>query len=139
LSFVPLRIPPGVDLRKTLNEHVFANGTRSGFVVAGIGSLVNPRVRLANASDELTVAGPAEILSLSGSLSEQGAHIHIAVANAQGQVVGGHLAYGSIVHTTVELLLAQVPGYVLTRSPDSSTGYLELVVGRSPPASDSAA
>ena len=128
VGLIPLRLGPGADLRRVLDVHAFADGGRSGFVVAGVGSLEAPRIRLAAASQASTVAGPVELIAISGSLSEDGAHVHVVVANAQGQVLGGHLGYGSRVRTTVELLLAPVPGFRLSRVPDPATGYPELVV-----------
>jgi len=128
VTCIPLRLPPGTDLRRYLDEYVFAGGSRSGFVVAGIGSLSDPKIRLAAESSELTVSGPVELLTLSGSLSADGAHLHVAVANAEGRVYGGHLCHGSRVRTTVELLLAPVEGFLLARASNPSTGYRELVV-----------
>ena len=47
--------------------------------------------------------GDLEILSLCGTLSTDGAHLHITVANSNGAVIGGHLCCGSLVRTTAEL------------------------------------
>ena len=139
MSFIPLRLAPGTDLRRCLDEFSFADGSRSGFVVAGIGSLIDPSLRLADARDAVTVAGPVELLSIAGSLSADGCHVHIAVADAAGRVWGGHLGHGSLVRTTVELLLAPLAGFALSRAIDPLTGYAELVISREPPPADAAA
>jgi len=133
MPFTPLRFSPGTDLRRALDTHTFPDGSRSGFIVAGIGSLLNPRLRFADAAEEVTVAGPVELIAISGSLSKDGAHVHVAVADAQGQVFAGHLCYGSVVRTTVELLLAPIPGFELSRALDTATGFKELVVQPSDP------
>ena len=128
MTFTPLRLPPGADLRRSLDTHTFPDGSCSGFVVAGLGILMNPKLRFAVASEETTISGPVELMTISGSLSKDGAHVHVAVANAQGQLFAGHLCYGSVVRTTVELLLAPVPGFELHRTHDTATGFKELVV-----------
>jgi predicted DNA-binding protein with PD1-like motif len=123
----PLRLPPGVDLRGALEQATRDRGT-AAFVVCGIGSLGGARLRLADAAQTSVIEGPCEILSLSGSLTGDGAHLHMAVADAQGRVHGGHVVLGNIVRTTAELLLAWLPGWDLGREFDPQTGYAELVL-----------
>jgi predicted DNA-binding protein with PD1-like motif len=129
-GFLPIRLSPGADLRRALEEAAARQGAGSAFVVAGIGSLLDAHLRYADEPTEGTLAGPLEILSLSGSLSPSGAHLHMAVADASGRVYGGHVAYGNTVRTTAEILLALLPGWSLTREPDAGTGFRELVVRR---------
>jgi uncharacterized protein len=124
METLPLRIPPGADLRRTL-EAVEGDAR---FVIAGIGSLSEVALRFAGAPSALPRSGAFEILTLSGSLSADGAHLHASVADADGRVAGGHVAYGCIVRTTAEVLLVPLPGWALTRERDAATGYPELVV-----------
>ena len=126
----PLRLHAGADLRQALEEATKADAAVAAFVVAGIGSLVNARLRLAGAAQESVVVGPLEILTLAGSLSADGAHLHISVSDQDGRVLGGHVGYGNEVRTTVEVLLAFLPGWQLSRELDAITGYKELVVRR---------
>jgi predicted DNA-binding protein with PD1-like motif len=70
--------------------------------------------------------GELEILSLSGTLSPDGAHLHIAVADSQGAVIGGHLCAGSLVRTTAELVIGLLPDWRISRELDPATGYPEL-------------
>lgn len=129
MSFTPLRLPPGADLRRTLEQHAVDHADGPAlFVVAGIGSLDGAVLRLAAAEQETRWTGPFEILSLSGSLSPQGAHLHMSAADAQGRVWGGHVAYGNVVRTTVELVVAEMVGWRLGREVDSGTGYLEVTI-----------
>ena len=126
---LPIRLHPDEDLRPALEARVRREvPTGSAFVVSGIGSLVDARLRLAGAAAEAVIAGDVEILSLSGTVSPAGSHLHIAVADAQGRVHGGHLCPGSRVRTTVELLLAWDEAWRLDRAQDAQTGYQELVV-----------
>lgn len=104
----------------------------SAFVVSGIGSLLDARLRFAGAESETLVSGAVEILSLCGTLTPDGAHLHMAVSDVNGRVVGGHVVYGNIVRTTAELLLVQSPQWSLGREHDPGTGYKELVVRPAP-------
>jgi uncharacterized protein len=135
MRFIPLRLEPGSDLRSSLE----AAAGGSAFVVCGIGSLSQTRLRLAGAESETGVPGDVEILSLSGTLTPDGAHLHMAVADAQGRVLGGHVCRGNVVRTTAEVLLMQVPPGTLAREQDPKTGYKELVVRPVPGGLESAA
>ncbi|MBE9171571.1 DNA-binding protein [Cyanobium sp. LEGE 06143] len=68
-----------------------------------------PLLRLADRQESTTLDGALEIVSLAGTLSADGAHLHIAIADNTGAVIGGHLAPGSLVRTTAELLVGLLP------------------------------
>jgi predicted DNA-binding protein with PD1-like motif len=61
-------------------------------------------------------------VALSGTLSPDGPHLHIAVADAAGRTLGGHLGVGSIVHTTAEIVVVELRGVDFSRQPDRETG-----------------
>ncbi len=86
------------------------------------------RIRLAGLQQPTRLSGDLEILSLAGTLSRDGAHLHIAVADSRGQVVGGHLAHGSLVRTTAELVVGLLPEWRFRRELDPATGWPELVI-----------
>lgn len=119
--FEPVRLLPGDDLRLTLVG-------RTGFVIAGIGSLRHAELRLAGAPGPTHLDGPLEILTLSGSLTPHGVHLHASLSDAAGRVFGGHICAGCTVLTTAELLIAPLPAGTLTRVPDPATGYTELLI-----------
>jgi uncharacterized protein len=130
MQFLPLRLPPGVDLRGALAAALRQAGTDSAFVVCGIGSLTGARLRYAGEFVEATIAGPLEIVSLSGSLTRSGPHLHMSVSDASGRVCGGHVGLGNLVRTTAEILLALLPEGALDREHDATTGFSELVARR---------
>lgn len=130
---VPLRLHPGDDLRAVLGEALARHGVAAGFVLQGIGSLSVAQLRYAGQPESSTVGGDLEILSLAGSLAPQGAHLHMAVADAQGRVLGGHVCAGCIVRTTAEVLLALLPGQVFGRAFDAATGFAELSIAPADP------
>ena len=124
----PIRLTPGQDLRQALEAAVRSQGCRAAFVLSGIGSLTDARLRFAGAERPQRLAGDTEILSLAGTVAINGSHLHMALSTATGQVVGGHVAPGCIVRTTAEVLLALLPEWEFAREPDALTGYDELVV-----------
>jgi hypothetical protein len=99
-------------------------------VISGIGSLRHARLRLAGTDEPNVLDGDLEILTLAGTISGDGSHLHMSVADAQGRVFGGHVAYGCTVRTTAEVLLVLLPEWSFNREPDPATGFAELVVKR---------
>lgn len=126
----PIRLTPGVDLRRALEAEVASQGCAAAFVLGGIGSLGPALLRCAGAAQAQTLPGDVEILTLSGTVGPGVSHLHAALSTADGSVVGGHLAYGCTVRTTAEVLLALLPGWQFTREADAASGYDELVVRR---------
>jgi len=124
----PLRLSPGDDLRAAVVEVLRHSGHRAGFVLQGIGSLGVARIRLAGIDAPTALRGDLEILTLAGSVAPDDAHLHISVSDAQGRVVGGHVAPGCIVRTTAELLLALLPDHEFSREDDPATGFRELAI-----------
>lgn len=129
MHFSPLRLLPGQDLRAALEAALNDHSSGAAFVVQGIGSLSVAQLRLAGADDPTELRGDLEILTLAGSLAPDGAHLHIAISDAHGRVLGGHVAAGCIVRTTAEVLLALLPDHEFSRELDASgSGFRELVV-----------
>jgi predicted DNA-binding protein with PD1-like motif len=124
----PLRLQPGQDLRDALCAVLPDCGVSAAFVLAGIGSLSTTQLRFAGAPQATAIEGDVEILTLSGSLSPDGAHLHATISDGQGRVFGGHVAAGCIVRTTAEVLVALLPGHAFSRETDAVTGFGELVV-----------
>ncbi len=94
MNLVPLRLGSGDDLRLALEAWMDQRQQRAGWVISGIGSLVVARIRLAGEDRITTFDGNLELLSLAGSLGPDGAHLHLAIADHQGVVTGGHLLPG---------------------------------------------
>ncbi len=129
-----LRLSPGVDPVEALLDACKENGWTAAFVLSGVGSLGSAKLRFAARPEASDIAGPLELVSLSGTLSLDGPHLHAAVSDAEGNVFGGHLRPGSKVRTTAEILVAVLPDVIFRRRPDPKTGSRELVVEpRKPP------
>ena len=126
MKVIPLRLTPGQDLRRALEAWMGEQEEQGGCVISAVGSLSVAQLRLAGAVEASAINGELEILSLSGTLSPDGAHLHIAIADGSGAVIGGHLCAGSLVRTTAELVIGLLPEWRFSRELDPATGYPEL-------------
>jgi predicted DNA-binding protein with PD1-like motif len=127
---VVVRLRPGQDLRRELLAVAERERIQAGFILTGVGSLSRATLRLAGAAGHARLEGAFEIVALVGTLSQGGGHLHLAVADDRGVTVGGHLADGCVVRTTVEVVLGADDRLRFDREPDPQTGYHELVVRR---------
>jgi len=128
MKVVPLRLKPGDDLRRTLEAWLGDQQEQAGCVISAVGSLSLAQLRLAGATQATAIHGELEIVSLSGTLSPDGAHLHIAISGSSGTVIGGHLCAGSLVRTTAELVIGLLPEWRFRRELDPVTGYTELQI-----------
>ncbi len=132
MKVVPLRLQPGDDLRQALETWMGEQREQAGCVISAVGSLSVAQLRLAGAVMATVIHGELEILSLSGTLSPDGSHLHIAIAGSSGAVIGGHLCAGSLVRTTAELVIGLLPEWCFSREFDPATGHAELVIKAQP-------
>jgi len=133
MRVVPLRLQPGDDLRLVLEAWMGAQQEQAGCVISAVGSLSLAQLRLAGATQATAIRGELVIVSLSGTLSPDGIHLHIAIANSSGAVIGGHLCAGSLVRTTAELVIGLLPEWQFRRELDPATGYAELRISPQAP------
>jgi uncharacterized protein len=125
---IALRLRPGADFKAELLALAARERIQAGWVLTCVGSLSRVRLRLAGGAEDGIWQGAFEIVAVTGTLSQDGGHLHMAVADHQGRTFGGHLAEGCIVRTTVEVVLAADDRLVFAREHDPATGYDELVV-----------
>ena len=122
------RLILGKDLKLSILAYVQQEGIKAGSLLSCVGCLSHASIRLANESESLELAGPLEILTLSGTLTPEHVHLHISVADKSGRVYGGHLQEGSMVSYTAEVCLAEYTNLSFSRELDATTGFTELVV-----------
>lgn len=125
---IAVRLTKGTDLKKAITELVLTHKITAGSIAACAGCLSQLNIRLANATQTLSVKAPFEIVSLMGTLTPNHQHIHISVADSEGKVWGGHLLEGTTVSHTAELIVHHYPMLNFTREHDVSTGYTELII-----------
>lgn len=121
------RLLPGQDLKASLEQYVRDRQIKAGVILSGVGSLQRATLRLADESLK-TFEQKFEIVSLTGTLSQDGCHLHISLGDSQGQVVGGHLKDGCLIYTTAEMVIGEISDVTFKRRPDQDTGFNELVV-----------
>ena len=122
------RLKPGQDLKKELDALVQQKRIEAGALLTCVGSLTDVTLRLANKTESNVWRGHFEIVSLVGTLSVNGSHLHLAVSDSTGQTLGGHLLEGSKIYTTAEIIIGIMPDMVYSREPDPTYGYRELVI-----------
>lgn len=121
------RLTQGSDFKKEIEEYVIKHKI-SGVILCSVGCLSKLTIRLADGKSILEKDGRFEIVSITGTLSEDGVHIHISVSDELGNTIGGHLKDGCIVNTTAEIAIEVFDDIKLKREYDENTGYNELVV-----------
>lgn len=124
------RFRPGEDLLDVLVVWARANDFRAPFVLTCVGSLSTVCLRMAGAEHAVAIDGTFEIVSLVGTLADDGAHLHVSVSDDTGAMIGGHLLSGSIVRTTAEVVIGEIDDLAFRRESDPATGWDELVVER---------
>ena len=116
-----------MDLKKEIENYAIEHKL-SGVVLSAVGSLSHLTIRVADGKSILDEDGNFEIVSVTGTLSRDGVHIHISVSDQEGHTIGGHLKDGCIIHTTAEVVLESFDEVEFHREFDSDTGYQELVI-----------
>lgn len=96
--------------------------------MSAVGCLSQLHIRLADGKRILNRIGQFEIVSIMGTLSEDGVHLHISVSDEEGCTIGGHLKNGCIVNTTAEVCLFVFDHIQFKREFDVHTVYDELVI-----------
>ncbi len=124
------RFKPNQDLKKSLKEFVNINNIQAGFILSGVGSLKQANLRFAGQSESQLLREKFEIVSLVGTLSIHGIHLHISLANKEGKTLGGHLVDGCIIYTTAEIVIGESQDHTFSRTLDEQTGFQELLVIR---------
>lgn len=121
-----IRLQPGEDVRETLGTWAKQGAIEAAAIVSAVGSLSTAHIRFAGRADGMVTSGDLEVCALSGLLSHHGMHLHLAVADRDGVMAGGHLLSGCLVRTTLELVVQEVTGVRMLRTYDPATTYDEL-------------
>jgi predicted DNA-binding protein with PD1-like motif len=123
-----LRLKPGQDLLAEIEAFIQQQDIQAGCILCSVGSLTHAALRLANRDFHSHFDGYFEIVSMTGTLSVHGSHLHASIADGDGRTTGGHLVPGCLIYTTAEIVIAAFPELVYRREPCEQSGYDELVV-----------
>ena len=123
------RLKPGEDLFDSIEAFVVENKIEAGCVLSAVGSLTHATLRLANRSHYNEYDGHFEIVSMTGTVSINGSHIHVSISDGDGVTIGGHLVSGCKIYTTAEIVLAVFEDVIYKRELlENDSGYEELVI-----------
>ena len=123
------RLKPGQDLFDSIEAFVADNKIEAGCVLSAVGSLTHAALRLANRDTYNEYEGHFEIVSIAGTVSTNGSHVHVSISDGYGVTIGGHLVSGCKIYTTAEIVLAGFDDVIYKRELlKNDSGYEELVV-----------
>jgi uncharacterized protein len=123
-----LRLLPSIDLKIEILNLCTEKNISAGVVLSSVGSLKIANLRFSDQKNGTVLHGPFEILSLNGTLSKNGLHLHISISDHTGLTLGGHLLDGCLIHTTCELVIGEIEDTIFSRELDPVTNYMELKI-----------
>jgi predicted DNA-binding protein with PD1-like motif/glutaredoxin len=133
-----LRLGPGADLKRSLEE-LARQGPAHGFVLSIVGDLSQATFVCPGRSGPTVLRGALEIISLQGSLSPGGVHLHLSFSDSECQVWGGHLEQGTLLLKGAELLIgfpdeaSSIPAPATTTTSHQSEPKVAIAVGEGCP------
>jgi len=122
------RLKPSEDLRKSIEAIVKEKNIEAGWINTCVGSLTDYAIRFANQQEGVRGSGHFEIVSLTGTVSVNGSHLHICISDSTGKTIGGHLLEGCKIYTTAEIVIGSTMSYEFKRRKDGTTEWEELQV-----------
>lgn len=126
-----LRLPPGTELVSELIRFVAANKMKAASIATCVGGLEFAQLRMAGASehkqDIRDYHGHFEIVSLVGTVTHNGCHLHMSMSDQEGLVFGGHLKK-ALVNPVAEIVIIDDESSTYSREFDPQSGFLELVI-----------
>ena len=129
---ISFRLKAGQLLKEEIEKTAVEKNIRAGVLLSVVGNLNKVALRMAGASPGKqaikNLEGPFEIVSGTGTISDQGCHIHISISDNDGRVIGGHLKDGCEVRYTCEVVLGIFDDVEYIRVMDKETGFEELQV-----------
>ncbi|MCP9809674.1 DUF296 domain-containing protein [Cyanobium sp. HWJ4-Hawea] len=117
---LPLHLEAGSDVRRSL-EQLALEHQASGFVLSVVGNLSRAAFACPGKTAPTLLQGELEIITLQGTLSPGGVHLHLSFSDAECQVWGGHLEHGTLVLRGADLLVG-----LLEESPSPAAGATQM-------------
>jgi uncharacterized protein len=122
------RLKQGQDLKQEIITYVQKHKIEAGWIMTCVGSVTQYNLRFANMPDGKKANGHFEIVSLVGTVSINGSHLHMSVSDSTGATIGGHLLDNNLIYTTAEIVIGEGKQLVFTREKDGTTPWEELQV-----------
>jgi len=128
MQVLTFRLKPGQDLFNEIETVVAEKNIEAGCVLSAVGSLTHAKLRFANREQYSEFDGHFEIVSMTGTVSVHGSHLHMSISDEEGKTIGGHLESGCTIYTTAEMVIGVFEDEVYKREIAEDSGYEELVV-----------
>lgn len=128
LTAYAFRLKPGEDLKAGIEALVQEKKLQAGWISTGVGSLTHYNIRFADQPGGSSDSGHFEIVSLTGTVSVNGSHLHLSLSDSTGKTIGGHLLNGCTIYTTAEIVILGSEQLIFKREKDGSTPWEELHV-----------
>lgn len=122
------RLGSGQDLFDSIQAFAMEQHVEAGCILSGVGSLRHATLRLADREYNSEYPGPFEIVSITGTISIHGSHLHISISDGDGKTIGGHFESGCKIYTTAEIVIAVFRDLIYKRELAADSGYEELTV-----------
>lgn len=122
-----VRLRRGADLLVSIDALAKEKKIKAGVVLSGVGCVTKAKIRDASGVTIREISEDCEIVSLNGTVSTERSHLHIALSKEDLSAIGGHLCEGTIINTTCELVIAELPKQKIETEFDNGTGYDELI------------
>ena len=122
------RLKSGQDLFDSIQAFAGEKHVEAGCILSGVGSLTYAALRLANRDLPSAYDGHFEIVSITGTVSIHGSHLHISISDGDGKTIGGHFESGCKIYTTAEIVIAAFDDVIYKREFAEDSGYDELAV-----------
>ena len=120
---LPLHLEAGSDVRESLATLARERGA-TGYVLSVVGNLSAAVFQCPGKPAPTRLRGELEIITLSGTLSPEGVHLHLSFSDGDCRVWGGHLEPGTLVLRGADLLLGFLEPAATARDAAGSSGAL---------------
>ncbi len=120
------RLRQGDDLLLSIREYAIQHNIHAAYIGACVGCVLEATLRDASGVTVRHIPEFMEIVSLTGTVSKERTHLHIALSKEDLSTIGGHLMEGCHINTTAEIVLCELPSMVFHPVWDPDTGYQEL-------------
>lgn len=108
MDTLALHLDAGSDVRQSLEALARQEGGQ-GFVLSVVGNLSAAVFQCPGKAEPTRLRGELEIITLSGTLSPEGVHLHLSFSDGDCRVWGGHLEPGTLVLRGADLLVGFLP------------------------------
>tara|TARA_Y100001968_G_scaffold191429_1_gene175393 strand:+ start:395 stop:1012 length:618 start_codon:yes stop_codon:yes gene_type:complete len=99
-----VKLPPNTDLLQALDQ-IARNENAFGYVLGVVGNLSRAAFQCPGRAEPEIIESTLEIITLNGTISPEGSHLHLSVSDTACKVWGGHLERGAYVLKGVDILL----------------------------------